>query len=83
MVRVHILRIECRSVGRHGSDFSQTEIQNLRVTSVGDEDIRGLYVSMSDSLRMCGVERVSYINREFQRSLQFHRPPRNHVLDFG
>jgi len=75
MVGVYILRSECRGVGPHGSHFSQTEIQNLRVTSVGDEDIRGLNVSMNDSLGMRGIERVSYIKRDFQRPLQFQRRP--------
>jgi hypothetical protein len=39
-------------------DFRQSEIENLCLTSIRDEDVRGLDVPMDDSFRMCCIQCV-------------------------
>ena len=41
-----------------GGDFGQTEVEDLGVSALGDEDVGGLNVAMDDALGMCGVEAV-------------------------
>jgi len=36
--------------------------------------------SVDDPFRVCGVERIGNVNRNLEQSIQFHRPPRNCVL---
>jgi len=54
------LRLDGR--GAHGNalwlerDLGQPEIENLRLTAIRDEDVRGLDVPVNDALRVCGVE---------------------------
>ena len=55
--------------------FSQSKIQNLGVTSLGDEDIRGLDVAMDDALGVRGVEGVGDFNGEREHSLHFQGRP--------
>jgi len=58
--REMFLRLDGR--GAHGNalwlerDLGQPEIENLRLTAIRDEDVRGLDVPVNDALRVCGVE---------------------------
>src|SRR6266851_10394915 len=55
---------------RQGTGFRQTEIKNLGVTAVGNEQIRGFDVAMDDSLGMGGVESVGNLNCDIEQLLQ-------------
>ena len=45
-----------------GSDFCQTEVENLGVSALGHEDVGRLNVAMDDALGMCGVEAAGDLN---------------------
>src|SRR5262249_6145913 len=60
--------------------LSQSEIENLGVTALGDENVRWLDVAMDDSFGMRGVERVGDLDAERKNRLQLHRPRANLIL---
>src|ERR1700730_10046454 len=80
-----LLQVDGR--GAHGNairlegDLGQPEIENLRLTSVRDEDVRWLDVTMDDSLRMCRIESVGNLNAEFQDRFDFQRLSRNQMRE--
>src|SRR4029077_707285 len=52
-----------RNVGQsggntRGSNLREAKIENLRVTTLGDEDVGGFYVAMDDAFPVSGVEGV-------------------------
>ncbi len=49
----------------------QTEIQNLGVPAIGDEDIGRLDIAVNDALGMRRVQRIGNFNREREQHLQF------------
>src|SRR6266436_6802528 len=54
-------------------DLRQTEIENLRLTSIRDEDVRGLDVPMDDALRMCRVESVGNLDAQIEHRFDLQR----------
>src|SRR6266478_7971411 len=54
-------------------DLSQSEIENLRLTSIRDEDVRWLDVPMDDALRMCRVESVGNLNAQIEHRFDLQR----------
>jgi hypothetical protein len=40
-------------------DFSQTEVQNLRVAAIGDEDVGRLDIAVNDAFCVGRIERIS------------------------
>ena len=56
------------AVRRYG-DPGQTEVENLRLPSIGDEDVRGLDIPVDDVFRMCRVESVGDLDAQIE-----HRP---------
>src|ERR1700693_5322649 len=46
--------------------LGQPEVENLRLTSIRDEDVRGLDVPMDDALRMCRVESVGNLDAQIE-----------------
>src|SRR5437867_1468969 len=58
---------------RFQRDFRQPEIENLRLTSIRNEDVRWLDVSMDDALRMCCIERVGNLDAEIEHRFDFQR----------
>ena len=71
-----MLGVEMGSRERGGSfivrtrmcDFSQAEIENLRVPAFGDNNVRGFDVAMNDSLGMRGIERVGDFDGKIEDS---------------
>ena len=45
-------------------NFGQAEVQNLGVSALGDEDVRGLDVAMHDAFGVRGVQRVGDLDGE-------------------
>ena len=41
-----------------GITFAETKIENLSVTLLGNENVRGLDVAMHDASDMSGIERI-------------------------
>jgi hypothetical protein len=60
-------------VGRFSGrlNLRQTEIQNLRVPALGDEEVCRLDVAVDDSGRVRRVHRVRNLNPDRQHRLQF------------
>ena len=54
-------------------DLDQPEIENLRLTSVGYEDVRGLDVPMDDALRVRRIQRIGDLDAQIEHHLDLHR----------
>ena len=58
-------RVRRASLGRRtggGSNFGQTEVEDLGVPALGHEHVGRLNVAMDDALAMCSVEAVGDLN---------------------
>src|ERR1700687_1372460 len=72
-----LLRADGR--GAHGNalrlegDLCQPEIQNLRLASIRDKDVRWLDVPMDDALRVCAVERIGDLNAQIEQRFDLQR----------
>ena len=55
--------------------FGQSEIEDLCLAALGDENVRRLDVAVHDSFGMRRVERVGHFDGERKQSLGFHRLP--------
>ena len=53
----------------HWQHLRQSEIQNLCVPALGDEDIGRLDVTVDDALRMCGIHGIGNFDSERQHHL--------------
>src|SRR6266566_6349890 len=58
---------------RFQRDFRQSKIENLCLTSVREEDVRRLDVSVDDALRMCGVESIGNLDAQIEHSFTVQR----------
>jgi hypothetical protein len=71
----------CRAVCRYNlarttacrCDLRQPKIQNLGVPSLGDENVRGLDVSVDDTCDVCGIERVGDVDSDGEKDFDFQR----------
>src|SRR5207302_731233 len=63
-----------------GGDLGETEVENLGVTALGDENVGGLDVAMNDALGVSGVERVGDFDGKLEQSLGLDGMPRDAVL---
>src|SRR6266851_1976995 len=53
--------------------FREPEIENLRLTSIGNEDVRGLDVPVDDTLRVCRVESIGDLDAQIEHRLDLQR----------
>jgi len=60
-------------------DFRQSEIENLCLPSIRDEDVRGLDVAVDDALGMCRVESIGDLNAQIEHGFNPHRLAGNPV----
>src|ERR1700733_13742343 len=60
--------------------LGQTEVENLGVSSLGDENVGRFNVTMKDALGMSSIERVCNLDAYFEHAIQFHRAIANQVL---
>ena len=63
-----------------GADFRQSEIQNLCVSPLGDEDVGGLDVAVDDSLGVGGIQCVGNLNSQAEQNVEFDGPSGNAML---
>ncbi len=83
MVRVHVLRCKRIRIARHtprGTDLGKTKVQNLGVSSLGDEDVRRLDVPVNNSFGMGGIQGVGNLDSDSEQLFQFHRPSGDRVF---
>ena len=52
--------------------LGQTEIQNLGVAAIGDENVRGLDVAVDDALLVRGVKRIGNFDGEIEEQSRDH-----------
>jgi hypothetical protein len=64
-----------------GCDFRQSEIENLGVSALGDEDIGRLDVAVDDSFGMGGIEGVGDFDGECENQFGFQRTIADPVLE--
>ena len=62
------------------TNLRQSEVQNLRVTTFGDEDVSGFNVAVDDSLGMRGIEGIGNFDSERENQFRFQRTPGDAVL---
>src|SRR5258708_3634126 len=62
------------------SDFRQSEVENLGVSALGDEEVGGLNVAVNDSCGVSSIERICNFNRERQKHLRLERAPGDAVV---
>src|ERR1700675_3217687 len=53
--------------------FRETEVENLRLTSIRHEDVRGLDVPMDYSLRVCGIEGIGELDAQIEHRCDLQR----------
>ena len=58
---------------RFQGHFCQPKVQNLRLTSVRDEDVRWFDVPVDDSFRMCGIESIGDLDAQIEHHFDFQR----------
>src|SRR6266702_3045490 len=60
--------------------FCQPEVENFGVSTLGNEDVRGLYIPMNDARRVRRVKRVGNLNRKRQEQIGLQRKSGDAVL---
>ena len=61
-------------------DLGQAKVQHLGVPALGDKNVGRLDVAMNDAFGMGGIERIGNLDGEPQQRVQFHRTPRDQIL---
>ncbi len=62
-------------------DLGHAEVQDLRLSSLGDEDVRRLDVSVHDPDAMSGLERIRHLNAQIDHTRNRRRPVRDRVRE--
>jgi len=63
------------AVGSGGSvSFGQAEVENLSVSALSHEKIRGLDVAMDDAFGVGGVEGIGNLACQIEQDFKLHRP---------
>ena len=65
---------------RRVTELRQAEVQQLDA-GLGDENIRGLQITMRDPFLVRGVERIANLDRVLQRLIDRQRPLEGRALD--
>src|SRR6266571_4840907 len=77
------LRADCRVTDSNAlwlrGDLCQSKIENLRLTPVRDEDVRGLDVPVDDALRMCCIQRIGNLDTQIEYYFDLQRLASNLV----
>src|SRR5579862_8797685 len=63
------------------NQFGQTEIQHLDRSAGGQENVRGLDISMNDALDMRGRQRVGHLDSNIEDFLDWKRVSGNMLLE--
>jgi hypothetical protein len=71
----------CAGGRRQGRHFRQSEIQNLGVPTIGDENIGGLDVAMNDAFCVRRIQSVGHFKPGFENLLQRERAPHDQMLE--
>src|SRR5439155_23785394 len=66
---------------RFQRDCGEPEIENLRLSSIRDKDVRGLDVPVDDPLRMCCVQSVGDLDEQIEHRLDLQRVCSDLVLE--
>src|SRR5581483_682877 len=61
----------CLGRSSHPDHLRQTEVENLRVSALGDENICRLDITVDDALTVCRVERIGDFNPECKHGFEF------------
>jgi hypothetical protein len=61
-------------------ELGQAEVQDLRVTAIGDENVGGLDVAVDDPFGVRGIESIANLDAEFEQPVQLERPALYEVL---
>src|SRR5208283_4721248 len=80
------LRVErCHLGGRAacGSDFGETEIQNLGVSALGREDVGWFYVAVDDAFCVGRIERVGDLDGKSEQNVGLDGPAADAMLQRG
>src|SRR5271168_199355 len=64
-----------------GGDLGQTEIENLGVTALDDENVGGLDVAMNDASGVRGIQSVGDIDGQIEKLLDLEGLAGDHVLE--
>src|SRR5580658_8273559 len=62
----------CNAFGLQG-DFRQPEVENLHLSSIRGEYVRGLDVPMDDPLRMCRIQCICNLDAQIEYRLELQR----------
>src|SRR5262249_51002058 len=65
---------------RHCRYFCESKLQSLGLAPPGHENICGLDISVNDSLGVCRIEGIGYLNGEREDQFSIHRPPSDTML---
>src|SRR5271165_114908 len=70
----------CLQGSLRGTYLRQAEVENLGVSTPGDENIGGLDIAMNDARLMGGVQRIRDVNRQSQQQFRLHRTATDAML---
>ena len=62
-------------------ELGEAEVEDLRVSALGDEDVGGLDIAVHDAFGVGGVERVRNLDAQREQLLGFERAARDQVLE--
>src|ERR1700730_9097165 len=74
------LRLDCFYSALLRQQLRQSEIQDLYLTARRDDDVVRLYVAVNDPLRVSRRQRVAYLKRDREHTLQAERLAGDHFL---
>ena len=78
----------CRRIHSYGlhlcrQDFDKAKIQQLDLSALGDEDVRGFDIAMDDALAVGRIQGIGDLDRNLKKGLGIQRAPRDLMLQCG